>query len=204
MLARVEGAYTQSKDAGKPARLLEEIVHVTRYTSWLEKDEGEETTENSRVSNVRELIRAATRFPTVKELLDYIENVGRKAAKARKDTQPNKVTLTTLHRSKGLEWPTVFLCGVSQGILPHARCEDIEEERRLFYVGVTRARDTLHVSSVLNVSLGSKVIVTEPSTFITEAGLTPVFHKGQGDLRHYDEDQANEAVVGAAADDWED
>ncbi len=192
------------KDAGKPARLLEEIVHVTRYTSWLEKDEGEETTENSRVSNVRELIRAATRFPNVKELLDYIENVGRKAAKARKDTQPNKVTLTTLHRSKGLEWPVVFLCGVSQGILPHARCEDIEEERRLFYVGVTRARDTLHVSSVLNVSLGSKVIVTEPSDFIREAGITPVYVLAKGDLRHHDQDAANDAVVGAAADDWED
>lgn len=162
------------RNAGKPSRLIEEIVHVTRYTAWLEKDEGEETTENSRVSNVREMIRAAGRFPTVKELLDYIDNVGKKAAKARKDKAPNKVTLTTLHRSKGLEWPTVFLCGVSDGILPHARCEDVEEERRLFYVGVTRARDLLHISSVLTLSLGSKVIMSEPSRFVSEAGISMV------------------------------
>jgi len=166
------------KDAGKPAKLLEDINHATQYSQWLQRDEGEETTENSRVSNVRELIRAAGRFPSVKELLDYIENVGRKAAKARKNKQPNKVTLTTLHRSKGLEWPTVFLCGVSDGILPHARCEDIEEERRLFYVGITRARDLLHVSSVINVSLGSKVITTGPSRFIREAGIVPVVVTG--------------------------
>lgn len=187
-LAAEEDTYQEVKDNGKPAKLLEDINMATRYTKWLESDEGEETTENSRVSNVRELIRAAGRFPSVKELLDYIDEVGRKSKRQRKDDQPNKVTLTTLHRSKGMEWPAVFLCGVSEGILPHARAEDPEEERRLFYVGVTRARDLLHITSVLNVSLGSRVIVTEPSHFLAEAGLVPEEVAGTGDLRHHDED----------------
>lgn len=176
------------RDAGKPARLLEDIVMMTRYTAWLEQDEGEESTENSRVSNVRELIRAAGRFPTVKDLLDYIEEVGKKASRAKKDTNPNKVILTTLHRSKGLEWPVVFLVGVSEGILPHGRAEDPEEERRLFYVGVTRARDALMISSAINVSMGARVITTTPSSFLAEAGIVPVKSLGQGDLRHHDED----------------
>jgi DNA helicase-2/ATP-dependent DNA helicase PcrA len=154
--------------------LLELLNMSTRYTQWLEKDEGEESTENSRVSNVRELIRAAGRFPTVKELLDYIEETMRKAAFAKKNTQPNKVIMSSIHASKGCEWPVVFLAGVSDGILPHARAEDIEEERRLFYVGVTRARDLLHISAVKNVSLGSRVIVTDPSQFLYEAEIDVV------------------------------
>ncbi len=160
----------------KPEFILEQLVMSTRYIQWLEKDEGEESTENSRVSNVRELIRASGRFATITELLDYIDKVGQKVKREKKSekTEPNKVTLCTLHRSKGMEWPSVYLCGVSEGILPHARAEDIEEERRLFYVGVTRARDVLHISSVINISLGSRVIVTEPSQFIAEAGLSSV------------------------------
>jgi len=200
-LAAEPEAPADQKNLGKPAKLLEDIVRLTRYTAWLEKDEGEETTENSRVSNVRELIRAAGRFPTVKELLNYIDEVGKKARRARNEDgeNPNKVTLTTLHRSKGLEWPVVFLVGVSDGILPHARCEDEEEERRLFYVGVTRARDLLHVSAVSNVSLGSKVIMTEPSPFITEAGLVPVFHDEVGDLRFHDDDSVTRADTDSAS-----
>jgi DNA helicase-2/ATP-dependent DNA helicase PcrA len=159
-----------------PTRILEDIVRATRYTEWLTRDEGEESTENSRVSNVRELIRAATRFPTVTELLDYVD----KTIKASKDQRkaegkaPNKVTLTTLHRSKGMEWPVVFVIGANDGILPHARCEDVEEERRLFYVGCTRAKQALYISCVGQAAIGNRVVALSPSMFIFEAGLEPV------------------------------
>ena len=159
-----------------PARILEDIVRATRYTEWLTRDEGEETTENSRVSNVRELIRAATRFPTVGELLDYIDKTI-KASKDQKKSEsktPNKVTLTTLHRSKGMEWPVVFVIGANDGILPHARCEDEEEERRLFYVGVTRAMSVLRVSCVSQAAIGNRVVALSPSKFIYEGGLSPI------------------------------
>lgn len=173
----VESCYGKihSEDPETPARILEDIVRATRYTEWLTRDEGEETTENSRVSNVRELIRAATRFPTVGELLDYID----KTIKASKDQKrkegkaPNKVTLTTLHRSKGMEWPVVYVIGANDGILPHARCEDEEEERRLFYVGVTRAMNVLRVSCVGQAAIGNRVVALAPSQFIFEGGLEP-------------------------------
>jgi DNA helicase-2/ATP-dependent DNA helicase PcrA len=164
-----------NEDSEPPARILEDIVRATRYTEWLVRDEGEESPENSRVSNVRELIRAATRFPTTKELLDYID----KTVKANKDQKkkegkaPNKVTLTTLHRSKGMEWPVVFVIGASDDILPHKRCEDIEEERRLFYVGCTRAMKQLHISSIEQAAIGNRLVFLSPSIFISEAGLTP-------------------------------
>lgn len=181
------------KDA-MPAKVLEDIVRETRYTEWLRKDEGEESTENSRVSNIREMIRAATRFPTVDELLDYVDKTikaSKDQRKAEKD-DPNKVTLCSLHRSKGLEWPVVFLAGCSDGILPHARAEEPEEERRLFYVGVTRARDELHVSCALHIALSNRVMDALPSPFLTEAGIPPRPARGM------DEDEPQSAGGDAA------
>ena len=167
---------TDAWDRGKPVNILEDIVLATRYTDWLVKDEGEETTENSRVSNVRELIRAARRFPTVKELLDFIDDLAEASKGAyRKGQKPNKVILTTLHRSKGLEWENVFMTGCNEYVLPHARSEDIEEERRLFYVGVTRAKERLEVSCVSEIAVGDRVRPASASPFIFEAGLEPTF-----------------------------
>lgn len=162
-------------DTGKPVNILEDIVLATRYTDWLVRDEGEETTENSRVSNVRELIRAARRFPTVKELLDFIDDLTEASKRAQKGDKPNKVILTTLHRSKGLEWGNVFITGANEYVLPHARSEDIDEERRLFYVGVTRAKERLTISCVAEIAVGDRVRPASPSPFLFEAGLEPVF-----------------------------
>lgn len=163
----------EAKREGSPAHILDTIVRRTRYQEWLQKDEGEETPENSRVSNVREMIRAAERFNDIGELLDYVDDTLKASKKQRKSNgeQPNKVTLCSLHRSKGLEWPYVFVSGVCEKVLPHGRCEDIEEERRLFYVGVTRAREGLSLSSVRNVAFGKRVMPVEPSRFLQEAGL---------------------------------
>lgn len=161
-----------TKDRGKPARILEDIVRITRYTEWLTRDEGEESVENNRVSNVRELIRAAERFPTVDELLQYIKDTLDAAKEQRSKGTPNKVTLTTLHRSKGLEWHSVFLCGVNDDILPHAKAEDIEEERRLFYVGVTRAKEHLTISCIREAAIGARVKVLHPSMFMRETDVT--------------------------------
>jgi DNA helicase-2/ATP-dependent DNA helicase PcrA len=152
-----------------PARLLDTIVMETSYTDWLVRDEGEESVENSRVSNVRELIRAAGRFTSAKDLLGYIDEVIA-ASKVRSDDKP-LVTLTTIHRAKGLEWGSVYFVGVNEKVLPHARAEDIGEEHRLFYVGVTRARDNLHVSCVQQIAVGAKVIFVEPSRFASGIGM---------------------------------
>lgn len=159
--------------AGMPARILEDIIRRTRYAEWLTKDEGEESTENSRVSNIRELVRAAERFQTADELLDYIDKTVSESKKKKGDKDPNKVTLCSLHRSKGLEWPVVFVIGCSEGILPHGRAEEPEEERRLFYVGCTRAKDVLSLSVVRTAAIGGRVRNLAPSSFLREVGLDP-------------------------------
>ena len=83
------------------------------------------------------------------------------------------MTLCSLHRSKGLEWPVVFVVGCSDGILPHARAEEPEEERRLFYVGCTRAKDVLTLSAVRTAVINGRVKAMAPSQFLREVGIDP-------------------------------
>ena len=157
-----------------PASILERIVDETDYFKFITRDEGAETVENNRVSNVRELIRAAERFTTVEELLEYIDNTIAIAKQAKANKSQNRVILTTLHRSKGLEWQVVFMIGCSEKILPHGKADDLGEERRLFYVGLTRAMHKLYVSSIRSAALGKGVFNLEPSRFLEEAGLSGV------------------------------
>lgn len=156
-----------------PARILENLVSDLRYTEWLTRDEGMESPENNRVSNVRELVRAAGRFPTVGELLDYVDDTLERAARAKREsTSSDVVTLCSIHRSKGLEWPVVFVLGVNEKILPHMMAEDQDEERRLFYVACTRARDVLELSCVSKAAVSNRVVDLAPSKFLHEVGLT--------------------------------
>jgi DNA helicase-2/ATP-dependent DNA helicase PcrA len=173
----VETEDIEERLESRPARVLESLVMDVDYMSWLTRDEGTESPENNRMSNVRELIRAAERFPTVGELLEYIDETLRKAAEVRRgNDNADCVVLASLHRAKGLEWPSVHIIGCNQKILPHARAEDAQEERRLFYVGITRARDALHLSCVCRAAVGAKLAQLEPSAFIAEVGLEVVDH----------------------------
>jgi len=158
----------------KPAVLLEGLSMDLRYAEWLTRSEGTESPENNRVSNVRELIRAAGRFQTVGQLLDYIDDVLRRAAVAKREAVASDVvTLCSIHRSKGLEWPVVFVIGCNEKILPHALADDDAEERRLFYVSCTRARDVLELSCVAEAAVGRRVLGLEPSRFLGEVGIVP-------------------------------
>lgn len=163
---------TPSEISARPAKLLEHLVIDLRYNEWLTRDEGAESPENNRVSNVRELIRAADRFPTVRELLTYVDDTLAKASAAKSGSgDGDVVTLCSIHRSKGLEWPVVYVIGCNTKILPHAYAEDPLEERRLFYVACTRARDVLELSYVEAAAVGGRVMQLEPSTYLDEAGL---------------------------------
>lgn len=164
---------TQEVRPHMPAAILDRIIRDTDYMKYIARDEGAETTENNRVSNVRELVRAAERFTTVGELLDYIDATLKAAKAAKEDETAERVTLCSLHRSKGLEWPFVAVIGCNDKILPHGRATDLGEERRLFYVGITRAQDHLRISHVRSAAFGARVVALPPSDFIAEAGLMP-------------------------------
>jgi DNA helicase-2/ATP-dependent DNA helicase PcrA len=156
----------------RPDAILNHIINRTDFIRALEKDEGEESVESSAAANVREMIRVASAFQTVKELLEYVATTIAAATKQRKDGQAGgeRVTLMSVHRSKGLEWPRVWVVGCNEQILPHAK-GDIEEERRLMYVAATRARDELVLSYVSEFATRSGVKDGIPSRFLIDAGL---------------------------------
>jgi DNA helicase II / ATP-dependent DNA helicase PcrA len=89
------------------------------------------------------------------------------------DEDSGKVNLMTIHASKGLEFPVVFIVGAEDGLIPHARCVeetggDVEEERRLFYVAITRARDKLFITSCRRRRKMGGVVECTPSPFLEE------------------------------------
>jgi len=91
----------------------------------------------------------------------------------KREEEFDAVQLSTLHAAKGLEYPHVFLVGVEEGILPHRESVEtgkVEEERRLMYVGITRARQSLHVSYCERRKQNREWVTSEPSRFIAEMG----------------------------------
>lgn len=155
-----------------PEEVLQHVLQVTGYQDWLKQEEGSEGLHNNPQSNVRELVRVAARFSTVGEFLKYIDKNIEEARKQRKDAQAggNRVLLMSVHRSKGLEWPNVWIVGMNDGILPHARGDE-QEERRLAYVAMTRARDNLRCSYVKSVVIGAAIRELPPSMYLIDAGL---------------------------------
>lgn len=140
------------------ADMLKGIVERTGYLDHLEDD---------RIQNVLELVAAAEGTP-VREFLDRAA-----LASATDNLQEAKaVSLLTLHSAKGLEFPAVFVVGLEEGILPYFKAMDspreVQEERRLFYVGMTRAKDQLFLSSVRRRRLYSKIQEQEPSRFLKD------------------------------------
>ena len=133
---------------GDPATLPELIKFLNDRSGYIRALEEEATPEAfSRIENLKELANAAqdatSRGETLAEFLDHaalVSDADQYSAEAR-------VTLMTLHAAKGLEFPLVFLCGMEEGLFPHSRTlmdpPQMEEERRLCYVGMTRAMDTL-------------------------------------------------------------
>lgn len=129
--------------------LMDQIIDKIGYLEYL--DDGSEAAK-SRVENVKELRSVAEQFPKLTEFLENVSLVESEYSSDEKlkKSSPDKkqaVTLTTLHQAKGLEWPVVFLVGMEEGLFPHSRSllnpEELEEERRLCYVGITRAKTKL-------------------------------------------------------------
>ena len=127
------------------AELFDRIVHDLNYKAYIddESEEGED-----RWSNVQELHRLALEYST-RTLEEFLENIALVSDQDTLKENINAPTLLTLHAAKGLEFGAVFLVGLDDGIVPHSRSfdepEGMEEERRLFYVGITRAKDRLYL-----------------------------------------------------------
>ncbi len=137
-------------DTLPPVEIVDLILSDIDYRSYIE-DGSEEGYD--RWENITELRRLASEYQTV-GLLSFLEDVALVSDQDTLDSTLDVPTLLTLHAAKGLEFSTVFIIGLNEGILPHQRSFDepeaMEEERRLFYVGITRAKDCLYLFHSLN------------------------------------------------------
>jgi DNA helicase-2/ATP-dependent DNA helicase PcrA len=145
----------QKKHTLVNATTLELLDQVLATTEYLELYDANVEEEAYRLENIKELRSVATEFPVLTEFLETVALIETQEKKLPKKEEQRylsqgTVTLMTLHAAKGLEFPIVFIVGMEEGLFPHSRAlmdkEELEEERRLCYVGITRAKEKLYLT----------------------------------------------------------
>jgi len=152
-------------DQVPPVEVVDQVLEDTDYRTYIEDgtEEGKD-----RWENVTELRRLASEYHTV-GLREFLEDVALVSDQDTLEEGVDAPTLLTLHAAKGLEFPRVFIVGLNEGVLPHRRSFDdpeaMQEERRLFYVGITRTEDRLYLTHALNRYTYGYMEPTEPSRY---------------------------------------
>ena len=154
-----------------PATLLENLLRRSGYAAELEAERSVEA--DGRLENLAELVGVAREFDGVEQFMEQVALVAdTDQLPDSEDPSDSGVVLMTLHAAKGLEFPVVFLIGMEEGVFPHMRAltepRELEEERRLCYVGITRARQRLFVSHAWCRSLYGSTQYNPPSRFLDE------------------------------------
>ncbi|MFN5651705.1 MAG: ATP-dependent helicase [Actinomycetes bacterium] len=178
-----------------PSAVLQVAMEDSGYIKELQEDGSVEA--DGRLENLQELIGRGAEFADVDEFIEQVSLVA--------DTDDldgeNQMVLMTLHSAKGLEYPVVFLVGCEEGIFPHNRAlldpRELEEERRLAYVGITRARERLHVSHAWQRMLYGQSQYNPPSRFLSEVPADLFDRQG-----NVDSGADSERVIGGGA--WRD
>lgn len=199
---RKNGDQRVSPGAEPAGLLLDELLGAIQYERHL-YDTLEERAAQTRWQNVLELVAWLKRKAEEDELdlFELVQHVALVTMLERNDEEdPDAVRLSTLHASKGLEYPHVYLIGVEEGLLPHMGRDDevgdpakaaesletrIQEERRLMYVGITRAQRTLHLTWCKRRRRAREDVVCEPSRFIEEMGLSVVKLREDPELQSF-------------------
>ena len=162
--------------------LLDKVANETGYIQELEAERSAQA--QSRIDNLHELLSVAKEFTRGDDssLENFLNHISLVTDIDQAKTGEDAVTLMTLHSAKGLEYQTVFLVGMEEGIFPHARTlmddAEIEEERRLCYVGITRARERLFLTSTSMRTIYGNTVMYPPSRFLQEIPIELVnIHK---------------------------
>ena len=174
----VEGLQTKVSESLESEKPVSEVViaaiEKTGYSLMLQAENSDEA--HARLANLEELVNAAVDYDAQEEngLRDFIDHAALSSDMDKFD-QNAPVTLMTVHAAKGLEFPVVFLVGLEDGIFPHARSindpKELEEERRLAYVAITRAEKQLYITHATRRRVYGEEMTAEPSQFLNEIPL---------------------------------
>jgi DNA helicase-2/ATP-dependent DNA helicase PcrA len=197
ILSAQEKLKSAAKDSSSIVELIGFVLEKTNYENWLEEHHNDVT--KARWDNVKELITQATDFqgliiegnedealPNIvgleqqdddNPLSRFLSNVAL-ASEVKNDeeegTRTAQITISTIHAAKGLEWPVVFIPAAYEGSIPHSRADDIDEERRLLYVAMTRSKALLYMSVPLK---NSQSEATTLCPFLTSSSLNILLQK---------------------------
>jgi superfamily I DNA/RNA helicase len=165
------------------AEVLQAALERSGYLAELEAEQSVESA--GRLENLGELVGSAREFADVGEFLEQVSLV---SDADELDGDDSRVVLMTLHTAKGLEYPVVFLIGMEEGVFPHIRSltepDELEEERRLAYVGITRAMERLYLTHAWSRSLFGATQYNPPSRFLDEVPGELVLELGADRRRH--------------------
>lgn len=170
-----------------PSHVIEELITRIGYSEYLR--DGTPQAED-RIENVSSLVSDAATFAALPDFLDEVALMS-----SADESTDDAVTLMTIHAAKGLEFPVVFMVGMEEGIFPHSRVyeagpSELEEERRLCYVGMTRAREELHMSyAASRLQFGQRGYNT-PSRFLEDLGASISHESAQ--VRRQDEEYVDD------------
>ena len=170
--------WIDSKDKLSTQELLNDVLEKTGYIKWLE---GGSEDNSARVENIKELSSVASKFT---DLSEYLENVSLIESSDRpRNANVNAITLMTVHASKGLEFPLVFIVGMEEGLFPHTqsmgKLDELEEERRLCYVAITRAMEKVFLTLARSRMYFGTIQSNIPSRFLFEIPQKLIDYKGE-------------------------
>lgn len=161
------------KEEIKVSTLIEELLHATGYLEELKK--SEDLQDETRIENLKELVSAAVDFENSQEdksLANFLEKTALVADVDNYDEEADTIVMMTVHSAKGLEFPVVFMVGMENGIFPGTASlndnKEMEESRRLAYVGITRAKEHLYLTSAQTRKVFGRTVAYGESDFILE------------------------------------
>ncbi|MBI5123135.1 UvrD-helicase domain-containing protein [Candidatus Roizmanbacteria bacterium] len=165
--------YDETKDKLDTYSTDEIIEKIFQNVDYLKLYDVEDIDDFSRLENIKELKSVALSFPKLMDFLEQVALVESEYSEHEKKTKGHsQLVLMTLHQAKGLEFDHVFIVGVEEGLLPHSRSINdqfqLEEERRLFYVGITRAKKTLYITNTRKRFIFGSQGYSTPSRFIAD------------------------------------